>query len=65
VHSTALTARFHVGGNGIDIIVAYLLKTRTVEPEKQLLLANGSETTRFKATTINKQVPVAMVHTQQ
>jgi hypothetical protein len=26
-------------------IVAYLLKATTVEPEKQLLLANGSETT--------------------
>jgi hypothetical protein len=25
-------------------IVAYLLKARTVEPEKQPLLANGSET---------------------
>jgi hypothetical protein len=27
--------------------VAYLLKARTVEPEKQPLLANGSETTFF------------------
>jgi hypothetical protein len=27
--------------------VIYLLKARTVEPEKQLLLANGSETTVF------------------
>jgi hypothetical protein len=26
-------------------IVAYLLKARTVEPEKQLLLVNGSGTT--------------------
>jgi hypothetical protein len=26
-------------------IVAYLLKARTVEPEKQPLLGNGSETT--------------------
>jgi hypothetical protein len=31
--------------------VAYLLKAKTVEPEKQPLLANGSETTfRFLAT---------------
>jgi hypothetical protein len=28
-------------------IVAYSLKARTVEPEKQPLLANGSETTFF------------------
>jgi hypothetical protein len=29
----------------IQYIVAYLLIARTVEPEKQPLLANGSETT--------------------
>jgi hypothetical protein len=30
----------------LDIVAyTYLLKTRTVEPEKQLLLENGSETT--------------------
>jgi hypothetical protein len=31
--------------NNTSDIVAYLLKPKTVEPEKQLLLANGSETT--------------------
>jgi hypothetical protein len=35
----------------------YLLKARTVEPEKQPLLANGSETTSAaRAQIINKQV---------
>jgi hypothetical protein len=34
-----------IGTIAIIINVAYLLKARTVEPEKQPLLANGSETT--------------------
>jgi hypothetical protein len=38
--------------------VAYLLKARTVEPEKQPLLANGSET--FVSTQrLGKHVPTA------
>jgi hypothetical protein len=31
--------------NAVLAVVAYLLKASIVEPEKQLLLANGSETT--------------------
>jgi hypothetical protein len=41
-------------------IVAYLLKARTVEPEKQPLLANGSETTFVSIQRLGKQVPAAM-----
>jgi hypothetical protein len=36
-------------------IVAYLPKARTVEPEKQLLLANGSETFISKQWPQNEQ----------
>jgi hypothetical protein len=39
--------------------VAYLLKARTVEPEKQLLLANSSETTFISMQWLGKHVPVA------
>jgi hypothetical protein len=41
----ALAVRFHVGGKWVGIIVAYLLRAGTVEPEEQPLLANSSETT--------------------
>jgi hypothetical protein len=40
-------------------IVAYLLKARTVEPEKQPLLANGSETTVVSRQRIGKHFPAA------
>jgi hypothetical protein len=40
--------------------VAYLLKVRTVEPEKQPLLANGSETTFVCRQLLGKHVPAAM-----
>jgi hypothetical protein len=39
--------------------VIYLLKTRTVEPEKQPLLANGSETTFVSRKRLGKHVPAA------
>jgi ParB-like chromosome segregation protein Spo0J len=41
-------------------IVAYLLKARTVEPEKQSLLANGSETIFVSRQRLGKHVPAAM-----
>jgi hypothetical protein len=41
------------------IIVAYLLKARTVEPEKQPLLANGFETTFISRQRLGKHVPAA------
>jgi hypothetical protein len=42
--------------------VAYLLKARTVEPEKQPLLANGCEiTSDAKQQIFNKQVYAAVV----
>jgi hypothetical protein len=37
--------------------VAYLLKARTVESEKQSLLANGSETTFLFRQRLGKYVP--------
>jgi hypothetical protein len=40
-------------------IVAYLLKARTVEPEKQRLLVNSSETTLIFRQRLGKHVPVA------
>jgi hypothetical protein len=40
--------------------VACLLKARTVEPDKQLLLANGSETTFVSRQRLRKHVPAAM-----
>jgi hypothetical protein len=40
-------------------IVAYVLKARTVEPEKQPLLANGSETTIDYRRQLGKYVPTA------
>jgi hypothetical protein len=40
-------------------IVAYLLKARTVEPEKQPLLANGSETEFVSRQRLGKHVPAA------
>jgi hypothetical protein len=43
---------------GVDI-VAYLLKARTVEPEKEPLLANGSETTSVFRQRLGKHDPVA------
>jgi hypothetical protein len=39
--------------------VAYLLKSRTVKPEKQPLLANGSETTFVFRQRLGKHVPAA------
>jgi hypothetical protein len=39
--------------------VEYLLKARTVEPEKQPLLANGSETTFVARQRLGKHVPAA------
>jgi hypothetical protein len=36
--------------------VAYLLKARTVEPETQSLLENGSETTFFSRQRLGKHV---------
>jgi hypothetical protein len=40
-------------------IVAYLLKARTVEPEKQPLLADGSETTFVARKWVDEHVPAA------
>jgi hypothetical protein len=40
-------------------IVPYLLKARIVEPEKQPLLANGSETTFVSMQQLGKHVPAA------
>jgi hypothetical protein len=37
--------------------VAYLLKARTVEPEKQPLLVNGCETTFVSRQRLGKHVP--------
>jgi hypothetical protein len=45
--------------NKIDNIVAYLLKARTVEPEKQPLPTNGSETTFVSRQRLGKHVPAA------
>jgi hypothetical protein len=39
--------------------VAYLLKARIVEPEKQPLLASGSETTFVSSQRLGKHVPAA------
>jgi hypothetical protein len=39
--------------------VAYLFKARTVEPEKQPLLANGSESTFVSRQRLGKCVPAA------
>jgi hypothetical protein len=39
--------------------VAYLLKARTVVPEKQPLLANGSETTFVSRQRLSKHDPAA------
>jgi type IV secretory pathway protease TraF len=43
----------------IKNIVAYLHKERTVEPEKQFLLANSSETTFDSRQRLGKHVPTA------
>jgi hypothetical protein len=40
--------------------VAYLLKARTVEPEKQTFLSNGSKTTFVSRQRLGKYVPAAM-----
>jgi hypothetical protein len=40
--------------------VVYLLKARTVEPEEQLLLVNGSETAFVLRQCLSKHLPVAM-----
>jgi hypothetical protein len=45
-----------VQNNNKDI-VAYLFKVRTVEPEKQPLLAKGSETTFVSRQRFSKHVP--------
>jgi hypothetical protein len=39
--------------------MAYLLKARTVEPEKQPLLTNGSETSFVSRQQLGKHVPAA------
>jgi hypothetical protein len=39
--------------------VAYLLKARNVEPEKEPLLANGFETTLVSRQRLDKHVPAA------
>jgi hypothetical protein len=44
----------------IKNIVVYVLKARTVEPEKQPLLGNGSETTFVSRQRLGKHVPAAM-----
>jgi hypothetical protein len=60
-----IVCRDHVEGLREDrrkicvCIVPYLLKARTVEPEKQPLLANGSETTSFSRQRLVKHVPSA------
>jgi hypothetical protein len=43
----------------MENILAYLLKARTVEPEKQPFLTNGSETTFVSRQQLGKHVPVA------
>jgi hypothetical protein len=40
-------------------ILTYLLKANTVEPEKQLFLANGSETVFISKQRLGKHVPAA------
>jgi hypothetical protein len=40
-------------------IAAYLLKARTVEPEKQPLLVNGYKTTFISRQQLGKHVPAA------
>jgi hypothetical protein len=42
-----------------DNNVAYLLKVRIVAPDKQPLLANGSETTFVSKQRLGKHVPAA------
>jgi hypothetical protein len=39
--------------------MTYLLKARIVEPEKQPLLANGSETTFVSRQRLGKHIPAA------
>jgi hypothetical protein len=46
-------------------IVAYLLKARTVEPEKQALLAKGSQTTFLSRQLLGKYVSAARISMQQ
>jgi hypothetical protein len=45
--------------------MAYLLKARTVEPKKQPLQANGSETTFFSRQQLNKHMSAATDTRQQ
>jgi hypothetical protein len=40
----------------MNYIVPYLLKTRTVEPEKQPLLANGLETDNGTTSVARQQI---------
>jgi hypothetical protein len=49
---------FFTGRGCSDSILAYLLKARNVEPEKQPLQANGSEIT-FVSERLDKHVPAA------
>jgi hypothetical protein len=42
-----------------EYTVAYLLRAKTVEPEKQPLLANGSETTFVSRQLLGKHIPAA------
>jgi hypothetical protein len=41
----------------MHLTVAYLLKAKTVEPEKQPLLANSFETTFISRQQLSKHVP--------
>jgi hypothetical protein len=54
-----------VGSNFIQDGVAYLLKARTVEPEKQALVVNGSETTSVSTWRLGKHVLWQRIHMQQ
>jgi ParB-like chromosome segregation protein Spo0J len=46
-------------------IVSYLLKAKNVEPEKQLLLANGSDTAFISRQRLSKHVPRQRIRMEQ
>jgi hypothetical protein len=48
-----------IGSHLVQDNVAYVLIARSVEPEKQLLVANDSETTIISTQQLGKHVPVA------
>jgi hypothetical protein len=48
-----------IGSHFVQDNVAYVLKARSMEPEKQLLLANGSEPTIISTRQLSKHIPVA------